>query len=271
MKTLFYFLLLSFTGNLLLAQESIGSIISSEARYIPEEKTIFYRLAVKEITLSIQQYGIKNNIVFINLHADESTSLFAAQNILETEGGMLIVVENDQQRLISFMLGKNKYAVDPNRIFSRQGITKSLSEQGKKSLKAVDEIEKFGERILQLIPEDVSCIIALHNNTPDFFSANDYCPGNKYAKEARKIYLNPKEDTDDFFLTTDDTLYEKLANKGFNTILQDNKNCTEDGSLSVYCGKRNIRYVNCETEHGKTEQYYEMIKTLLNQISTKNP
>jgi hypothetical protein len=270
MRKLFYFLLLSFYGGLLFAQQGIGSIISSEARYIPEEKTIFYRLGEKEISLRIQQYGNRNDIVFINLHDDESTSVYAAQNILETEGGMLIEVENDQQRLIRFMLGKYKFAVDPNRIFSRAGINKSLTEQGRNSLRAAAEVEKLGQRILQLIPEDVSCVIALHNNTPDFFSATDYYPGNKYTKEASKVYLNPKEDADDFFLTTDNTLYEKLANKGFNTILQNNKNCTEDGSLSVYCGKRNIRYVNCETEHGKTEQYFEMIKTLLSELSVKN-
>jgi hypothetical protein len=65
-------------------------------------------------------------------------------------------------------------------------------------------------------------------------------------------------------------LYEKLADKGFNTILQDNKHCTKDGSLSVYCGKKRIRYVNCETEHGKTELYYEMVKTLIAEFSKTN-
>jgi hypothetical protein len=113
-----------------------------------------------------------------------------------------------------------------------------------------------------LIPEKTECIIALHNNTPNLFSALEYTPGNKRAADSKKVYINPKEDTDDFFLTTDNPLYEKLADKGYNSILQDNKNCTEDGSLSVYCGKKNIRYVNCETEHGKTEQYYQMMKAL---------
>ena len=102
----------------------------------------------------------------------------------------------------------------------------------------------------------------MHNNTPDLFSVTEYAPGNKRSVDSKKVYINTEQDADDFFLTTDNNLYEKLADKGFNTILQDNKNCTEDGSLSVYCGKKNIRYVNCETEHGKTEQYYEMIKAL---------
>ena len=118
------------------------------------------------------------------------------------------------------------------------------------------------------IPEESKCIIALHNNTPDFFSVTEYAPGNKRSVDCKKAYINAEQDTDDFFLTTDNGLYEKLADKGYNTILQDNKNCTEDGSLSVYCGKKNIRYINCETEHGKTEQYYEMMKTLIAALLT---
>jgi hypothetical protein len=180
-------------------------------------------------------------------------------------------VENELERIISFRYGGYKYSFDPNRIFSREGIAKSLSEFGKNSSKAIEEVEKFGQRILQLIPEESLCVISLHNNTPELFSALNYAPGNKRAKEAKKVYINPTHDPDDFFLTTDSHLYEKLANKGFNSILQDNKNCTDDGSLSVYCGKRNIRYVNCETEHGKTDLYFEMLKTLFNALPKANP
>jgi hypothetical protein len=270
MRLLSFFLLLSFPGNLLFAQESLASFISSESRYIPTEKTIFYQLAGKDIPLKVQQYGNRNDLVFINLHDDEFTSVNAAKLLLENEGGLLIEVENELERIISFRQGGYKYSFDPNRIFSREGITKSLSEFGRNSSKAIEEVEKFGQRILQLIPEESVCVISLHNNTPELFSALNYAPGNKRAKEAKKVYINPTHDADDFFLTTDPHVYEKLANNGFNTILQDNKNCTEDGSLSVYCGKRNIRYVNCETEHGKTDLYFEMLKTLFNVLPKPN-
>jgi len=218
----------------------------------------------------VQQYGNRNDIVFINLHDDEFTSVDAARILLETEGGMLIEVENDLQRIINFQLGRYKYSVDPNRIFSPKGIVKSLSEFGRNSEKATQEVAKFGQRILQLIPKNTRCIIALHNNTPDLFSAGTYTIGSKRAKEAKKVFINPVQDADDFFLTTDNILYEKLANHGYNTILQDNINCNDDGSLSVWCGRRNIRYVNCETEHGKTDQYYEMIRTLMDLLSKEN-
>ena len=227
------------------------------------EKTIFYQLAENIVPIKIQQYGERNDIVLVNLHDDELTSVDAAKRILEEHGGMLIELENNSERNIRFKLKGNFYKFDPNRMFSKEGIKKSLEQLGTTSPKAIDEVEKMGQRIIQLIPEKTHCIIALHNNTPDLFSAMEYAPGNKRAADSKKVYINVEQDADDFFLTTDSHLYEKLADKGFNTILQDNKKCTEDGSLSVYCGRKKIRYVNCETEHGKTEQYYEMIKALI--------
>ena len=227
------------------------------------EKTIFYDLAENIIPIKVQQYGDKTDIVFINLHDDEITSVDATKRVLEEYGGLLIEVENNAQRNILFKLDRYSYKVDPNRIFSAQGIKKSLDQLGRISGKAVDEVEKLGQRIIQLIPEEATCIIALHNNTPDLFSVLEYAPGKARSVDCNKVYINAEQDADDFFLTTDNKLYQKLADKGFNTILQDNKNCTEDGSLSVYCGKKSIRYVNCETEHGKVEQYYKMVKVLL--------
>jgi len=227
------------------------------------EKTIFYQLAENIVPIKIQQYGERTGIVFINLHDDELTSVDAARRFLETHGGVLIEIENNAQRNIRFRIGQSFYKVDPNRMFSKDGIKKSLEQLGKTSVRAVDEVEKLGQRIIELIPAETKCIIALHNNTPGQFSVTEYAPGNKRSIDSKRVYINAEEDTDDFFLTTDNRLYEKLAGKGFNTILQDNKNCTEDGSLSVYCGMKNIRYVNCETEHGKSGQYHEMIKTLL--------
>lgn len=227
------------------------------------EKTIFYKLAENIVPIKIQQYGGRTDMIFINLHDDELTSVDAAKRILEADGGMLIEIENDSQRNIRFKLGNQFYKVDPNRMFSKEGITKSLEQLGITSPKAIDEVEKLGQRIIQLIPGEAKCVVALHNNTPGLFSVIEYAPGNKRSLDSKKVSINATQDTDDFFLTTDRHLYEKLADSGFNTILQDNKRCTDDGSLSVYCGKKNIRYVNCETEHGKTEQYFDMMKALV--------
>ena len=123
-------------------------------------------------------------------------------------------------------------------------------------------MEKLGQRIIQLLPKKLTCVIALHNNTNDHFSVNEYLQGNIRAGDAAKVYTNPEQDPDDLFLTTDRRIYYHLTMKNYNSVLQDNENCRQDGSLSVYCGKNKIHYVNLETEHGKYNQYTEMIESL---------
>ena len=264
MHRLFYTTVFIFGCTCLHAQQSIEFTQPIDPTIT--EKTIFYNLGGNIVPIKIKQYGESTDIVFINLHDDETTSVDAAKRVLGEYGGLLIEVENNAQRNIRFKLGKYFFTVDPNTIFSEEGIKKSLDQLGRISGKAVDEVEKLGQRIIQLIPEETTCIISLHNNTPDLFSIMEYTAGNKRSADSKKVYINADQDADDFFLTTDHKLYEKLSDKGFNTILQDNKNSTEDGSLSVYCGKKNICYVNCETEHGKTEQYYEMMKALIGSL-----
>ena len=123
----------------------------------------------------------------------------------------------------------------------------------------MDEVEKFANRILKFFPSSPACVIALHNNSDGKFSVTSYLKGNEREKDARAVHLSPNEDPDDLFLTTDSALYRNLAKEKFNVVWQDNRNAYKDGSLSVYCGEKNIRYLNCETEHGKTSQYREMI------------
>lgn len=235
----------------------------SPAEYVPVEKIIYFQMGIRTVPLRLLQYGDQSEIILINLHDNESTSVEAAKLVLKEYGGLLIEVENDLKRNIRYQVGPYFYSVDPNRIFSREGISKSLEEFGRTSPKAIQLAEKLGKRIIELIPEKSKCIIALHNNTPENFSALSYVPGNYREKEAKKTFISKTEDPDDFYLTTDHDLYQALSSKGFNTILQDNVNCTEDGSLSVYYGKKNIRYVNLETEHGKKDQYIRMLRELI--------
>ena len=167
------------------SQQSIGFIQPIEPSFSITEKIILYDLAGNSVPIKIQQYGEKTDIVFINLHDDEITSVAAAKRVLEEYGGLLIEVENNSQRNIRFKLQSDVYTIDPNRIFSPEGIKKSLKQLGRTSGKAIDEVEKLGQRIIQLIPEETKCIIALHNNTPDLFSVTEYAPGNKRSVDSK--------------------------------------------------------------------------------------
>jgi hypothetical protein len=237
------------------------------------KKTYFFSLGERKLPVHVQQYGDVKDLVFINMHADEITSVEATRQLLESRGGVLIQIENSQKRNIKFKMRGVNYEFDPNRIFSRDGIKSTLEffHRRKVNEKVITEVEYFGQWLLRLIPENPKCVIALHNNTQGNFTINDYLPGHNRDEAAESVNVVSTEDGDDLFLTTDAGVYNGIKEAGYNIILQANSTAKDDGSLSIYCGRNNIRYVNLETEHGKLQQYREMMTTLLDIINGAKP
>lgn len=266
-KIVLFFL---FHLNMLVLNGQTSISLLASKKYTPKTTTYFTRIGESPVAIKVMQYGDSKKLVYINLHADEFTSLQAAQRLLQQEGGLLIKIENSTKRNIRFRLGGRYYTFDPNRMFSAEGAAQTLKQLGRSSDIAIGEVVKFGKRILQLIPENPVCIIALHNNTEGKFGVNSYLPGAERETDARKVYADTLQDPDDIFLTTDSILYHRLSAEKYNTIWQDNINVKRDGSLSVYCGERNITYLNCETQHGKTEQYLNMLISATEHIGRLN-
>ena len=61
-----------------------------------------------------------------------------------------------------------------------------------------------------------------------------------------------------------------MADTHYNSIWQDYVNAKKDGSLSIFCGERNRRYINIETQHGKVNQYRQMLEKLLEILAEEN-
>lgn len=254
---------------LLIAVLCCAFFLMAQKKIIPRISTVSHKLGDDHIRIKIFQYGNKKDIVFINLHSDESTSVAGVEKLLQTKGGLLIKLENNNNRNISFGLQGNVYTFDPNRIFSKTGIEHTLERFKNTSHKAIAEVEKFANHILKLLPKDPHCVIALHNNTEGNLSISSYLPGSQYETDAKKVYVEDNQDPDDFFLTTDSLLFDQLAAEKYNVVWQDNLLVQQDGSLSVYFGEKGICYLNCETEHGKVKQYEEMIRVALKYIGQK--
>jgi hypothetical protein len=258
--------LIAFVFSLSLALTPVKNTENISAKpfaFTPSEKIVQHKLGDKMISFKVIQYGSDANTCCVNLHDDETTAVQAARTVLEQTGGLLIKIENKAQRMISFSFKGVLYTFDPNRIFSRAGINVTLQAKGKKNPLAIIEVEKFASRLLQLIPDSASCIVALHNNTDGDFSVKTYRKGGKRQYDAKNVYEDNWQDADDITLTTDEILFTKMSTFGYNSILQDNEKVNKDGSLSVYYGEQNKRYINIETQHGKTAQYKEMLSKLL--------
>jgi hypothetical protein len=231
-------------------------------RFVPTIKNIHHRLGDSHVTIQALQYGNSREFVFVNLHDNENTAVSSAKKVLEKRGGLLLKISNNSKRDIRFKLSGKYYTFDPNRIFSPGGIDKTLRQYGRHSRQAARELKLFADRLVNLIPDEMECLVALHNNSDEGFSVTDYLPGNEKAIDAKESYIASGQDKDDFLITTDSVLYRLLCSRNYNTVWQDNECVTQDGSLSVYFGQQNRRYINCETEHGKSAQYREMMEII---------
>src|SRR5204863_7778372 len=168
MQKLSLLAILSFIHFAIAAQTSVQ--LATPRVYLPKEYSVYYKLGERVFQIKLIQYGNSRDRVYINLHDDEITAVNGAKKLLERKGGYLIKIENYKTRNIRFKLDGKYYTIDPNRMFSRAGIARSLIIFGTTSPKAIDEIEKFATRVLQLIPPNPSWIIALHNNTNGKYS-----------------------------------------------------------------------------------------------------
>jgi len=196
-------------------------------------------------------------VLFVHLHHNEKTAADIADSVSRQAGIEFIQIINNEKRLIDFTINERFYRVDPNRVFSRDGAIASLDRLSKASEEAVAAIDSF-QRFLTSFFDSTRTVVALHNNTDGEFSMAHY-----QQTGAGAVYQNPQHDPDDFFITTDASIFDKLRERGYNVVLEDINAVVDDGSLSVYCAKNSIRYVNIEAQHGHYREQREMVEILL--------
>jgi hypothetical protein len=228
-----------------------------------KDTSLFFIIGNTGINI-IKYSGKPQNYILLNVHENETTSINAAADVSKKHGGEFLYLHSTGDRNISFELEGRIYTFDPNRIFTLTGIKKTLENLGNYSKNAESEVNNLAEFILSKIIKDSKYIIAVHNNTDGSYAADSYY--GEYKKDGKKIYLNKSEDYDDFFFVTNDDDFEYLKSKGYNVILQDNDNVRDDGSLSVYCGKNGIPYINVETQNGKYAKQHQMIEIIVEKI-----
>jgi len=231
--------------------------------YSPVQSKFTFDWGNNLTTLLLTQYGPRTEIVMIHLHDNESASAKAAKKVLERTGGLLIQVQNKEKRLMHFKKSGKSFLFDPNRIFTPAGIRQNLRFLNNHvTSAALSSVKAFSAFILQKIPNSATILIALHNNNNGKYSINSYRGNGSHKKDASMVYANKKNDPDNFFIVTDKQLFKKLKAEKYNVILQNNAKAKDDGSLSVYCGKIKIGYVNVEAEQGSMEEQVRMLRSL---------
>jgi hypothetical protein len=223
------------------------------------------------VTAEVFQRGTARPVM-LNVHDDENTSVTAGKAVIEQTGGRLIQFSHSGRRNVRFALNGERYAFDPNRIFSDAGIRDTLKRQGNWSEAAHQAVNQFATHYIEHFALDREpAIIALHNNSDDTLSIHSYEPNSENAAATKTVHVAPNRDPDDFFYVTDQRFFDYLKARNFNVMLQDNANVPDDGSLSVYFGKKGIPYVNIEAELSHLNPQIEMVRVACEMLRTLIP
>ena len=212
----------------------------------------------------LRQFGAEDdNFLFVNVHEDEQTSIQVVEAYsLERQLNFLRLAHVQTRNVIYSVNGKD-YEIDPNRIFTPKGRKATLKRHGAFSYRASRIAKRLAQSVLNEIDAENHIVIAMHNNTDVNYSIKSYLPGGDEAENTKSVNVSEDWDPDDFIYTTVDEYYEKFKEAGLNVILQDNEKCVNDGSLSVWCGQRNIPYINIEAQKGHFDEQMRLTKKVL--------
>jgi hypothetical protein len=220
------------------------------------------------VKLEVLNYQ-KDSLLFINLHSNEKTSIEAIKKILPSEFGKYIGILSGGKRELSISVAGKYIRVDPNRIFTKNGIEKTLKNYGCFSEASFKTVEKFSKELLNTLSK-AKLIVALHNNSNMEYSISSIMESNLTKSDALEIYHNPAKDVDDFYYVTEKVKFSYFKSKGYNVVLQDNIHVEDDGSLSVYCGRQNISYINIECQENHLKEQIEMIALIYKALKEKS-
>lgn len=212
-----------------------------------------HSVKVGDSTVIIKQYKHGHGKAFVHVHQNETTALKAARAVIKSEGGSVLTLVHKGGRNIVFHLRHQRYEFDPNRIYTDQGIKKTLMQFGKYTPAAHREVKKLANKIKILLPKGK--IIAVHNN--ETYSLRNYFPGHDLAHEAQSLHVNQHHFYRNFFLVNKRHDYLRLKQFNFNSVWQSG-HATDDGSLSVflYC----VNYVNVEAGYDQLAAQIKMLR-----------
>jgi len=225
-------------------------------------ETTTFQLGENHVSAVSYQSG-SNPLTFLNVHDDEDTSVAAGKACIAEKGGRLIELSHSGERFIRFNLANQRYAFDPNRIFSDFGIEATLKKNGAYSPKAHEVVRLFATDYLTRFDLNRQpVIVALHNTVDGIFSVESFQPSAEHGSASKAIHISAVRNKFDFYFVTDDRFFSFLSARGFNVVLQDNETVSDDGSLSVHFSKLGIPYINVEAEMRHLDEQIQMLRVM---------
>ena len=215
--------------------------------------------------------GPTPGLTFVNIHDDEDTALEAAKLYIRDHGGRLVELRHGRGRDVVIRRNGVLDRFDPNRMFTENGLRHSLYLFGNLSDENYALAADFASTVASFIGiERDKVIIAVHNNTPDKFTINDFKPGQMYGKDTREVFVNPAEDHDDFIFTNSPALFRALKTLRYNVALMV-PDPPDRGTLGNYVNNAGGIYVLVEGEHGHLSRQVRMLEDLGRLLAGDSP
>jgi hypothetical protein len=222
---------------------------------------VAFPIGESRLTVRERQFG-DGGLTLVNLHDDEQASVEAAVQVLERTGGRLIELVHSGKRRVEFSWQGKNYNFDPNRIFSTPGVRLTVRGEEPIPQEVYLMVENFAQHFVEYFKlTHQRVLIALHNNDDaGSFSIHSYEPGALYEADTERLHIEPAADPDDFCFVTDAKAFSELQRHQINVVLQDNRIRRDDGSLSVFSGRKGISYINVEAEPEHVDQQIRMVE-----------
>ena len=208
-----------------------------------------------------------SEVLLYNMHDNENTSALAGRITSTRYGGQYYELIHTGDRNIGIPYGEDSIWIDPNRIYTDTGVWQQLQKNNVQDTLLFQSIVDWRDSLLILLRiHDRSLVIALHNNTNKFYSLTSYTEGGEYEAEADTTFQGRIHDMDDFYFVTNPAIFDILSGGRYHVILQNNATMTDDGSLSVYCGRLGIPYINVEAQHHHLIRQIKMLIFAFEQV-----
>jgi hypothetical protein len=154
-----------------------------------------HKHALGTTTLSVNETVYTNSppIQFIQLHHNELTADEVTRTVSEEIGINYLQIKNGEKRLIDFSINGKMHRFDPNRMFSTEGIVKSLKLHRQYSKEGFTSVSSFRDFLLNFFDRNKT-IVAVHNNSDGSFALADYV-----KNKTGQVHQNILHDPDNFY------------------------------------------------------------------------
>ena len=194
---------------------------------------------------------------YLVIHGNEYTAKNTLTLHTQTTLSSCFIIQSEQRDITIDGL-----TLDPNRIFTSKGIQNELKKAHptipENQLKILQQTleQQRDQLLLHLTPLAPFALVALHNNQFGYTMRDEIRLHSTY-------HINTQHKINNFFLCTRKTDFDQLKLFNYNAVLLENEQHPDDGSLSWYALKHNIRYINIETALDDAKEQEDMLNAVL--------